>query len=231
METDFGRIETDFGRIETNFVRAADARRMRTRSLRTADADADPRSSRTSTNTHRSLYLTQPSLITALISSPTMKSRMFQQRKEARNRFSNILTPDDDDECGSDAFKSDHSKYSSSQSTTSSTFSETALKYRRLRNVYADSGFSDSQFQKVPTKIPWKAIALATFLFLGGTVALTMAILSLSGHIDGEPTDGPVVLLALGLLMFVPGFYHVRIAYYAFQEYDGYSFDDIPSFD
>ena len=79
--------------------------------------------------------------------------------------------------------------------------------------------------------MPWKAIALATFLFIGGTTALTMSILNLSGHIEGQPTDGPLVLLALGLLMFVPGFYHVRLAYYAFKEYPGYSFEDIPDFD
>jgi hypothetical protein len=31
--------------------------------------------------------------------------------------------------------------------------------------------------------------------------------------------------------MFIPGAYHVRIAYYAFKGYIGYSFEDIPEFD
>ena len=31
--------------------------------------------------------------------------------------------------------------------------------------------------------------------------------------------------------MFIPGAYHVRIAYYAYKGYDGYSYDDIPEFD
>jgi hypothetical protein len=31
--------------------------------------------------------------------------------------------------------------------------------------------------------------------------------------------------------MFIPGAYHVRIAYYAFKGYEGYSYDDIPEFD
>lgn len=31
--------------------------------------------------------------------------------------------------------------------------------------------------------------------------------------------------------MFIPGFYHVRIAYYAWKGYRGYSFEDIPDFD
>ena len=38
-------------------------------------------------------------------------------------------------------------------------------------------------------------------------------------------------VLLLGALMFIPGAYHVRIAFYAFKEYDGYSYDDIPEFD
>lgn len=38
-------------------------------------------------------------------------------------------------------------------------------------------------------------------------------------------------MLILGSLMFIPGFYHVRIAYYAWKGYRGYSFEDIPAFD
>lgn len=38
-------------------------------------------------------------------------------------------------------------------------------------------------------------------------------------------------LIILGIIMFLPGAYHVRIAYYAYRQYPGYSFDDIPEFD
>ena len=31
--------------------------------------------------------------------------------------------------------------------------------------------------------------------------------------------------------MFIPGAYHVRIAYYAYRKYPGFSFDDIPEFE
>ena len=38
-------------------------------------------------------------------------------------------------------------------------------------------------------------------------------------------------LIILGIIMFLPGAYHIRIAYYAYRQYPGYSFDDIPEFD
>lgn len=38
-------------------------------------------------------------------------------------------------------------------------------------------------------------------------------------------------VLVLGALMFIPGAYHVRIAYYAYKKYPGYTYDDIPDFD
>jgi len=31
--------------------------------------------------------------------------------------------------------------------------------------------------------------------------------------------------------MFIPGAYHIRIAYYAYTGEQGYSFEDIPDFD
>lgn len=37
-------------------------------------------------------------------------------------------------------------------------------------------------------------------------------------------------VLLLGILTFIPGFYHVRIAYYAWRGYKGYSFEDIPDY-
>lgn len=107
-------------------------------------------------------------------------------------------------------------------------------KYRKLRELQdecEDSGFSAEQFQQPETKIPYRAIGLAVVLLLIGSVALTLAVMSMTGYTDILPNEGPVVLLALGVLTFVPGFYHVRIAIYAFSQFPGYSFDDIPDFD
>lgn len=103
-------------------------------------------------------------------------------------------------------------------------------KYRRLKDSLEDDGFSAEQFDEPEVRVPYRAILLAVFLLMAGSAALTLSLLSLAGHIAAIPNDGPVILMALGLLMFVPGFYHVRIAVYAFQQRPGFSFDDIPDF-
>ena len=36
------------------------------------------------------------------------------------------------------------------------------------------------------------------------------------------------VLFTLGLVMFIPGFYYSRIAYYAYKGHPGFSFETIP---
>ncbi|KAG7248308.1 hypothetical protein CRUP_005775, partial [Coryphaenoides rupestris] len=72
-------------------------------------------------------------------------------------------------------------------------------------------------FKRSPPKVPYKAIALATFLFLIGSLLI---------H-----SDRTVPVLIIGILVFLPGFYHLRIAYYASKGYRGYSYDDIPDFD
>ena len=37
-------------------------------------------------------------------------------------------------------------------------------------------------------------------------------------------------LIIIGLIMFIPGAYHVRIAFNAYRGYSGFSFEDIPEF-
>lgn len=46
-----------------------------------------------------------------------------------------------------------------------------------------------------------------------------------------QGTDRAVPVLIIGILVFLPGFYHLRIAYFASKGYRGYSYDDIPDFD
>ena len=46
-----------------------------------------------------------------------------------------------------------------------------------------------------------------------------------------QHSDRTVPVLIIGILVFLPGIYHLRIAYYASRGYRGYSYDDIPDFD
>uniref|UniRef100_A0A8I5YK68 Transmembrane protein 230 n=1 Tax=Pongo abelii TaxID=9601 RepID=A0A8I5YK68_PONAB len=86
-------------------------------------------------------------------------------------------------------------------------------------------------FKKTPPKIPYKAIALATVLFLIGAFLIIIGSLLLSGYISKGGADRAIPVLIIGILVFLPGFYHLRIAYYASKGYRGYSYDDIPDFD
>uniref|UniRef100_A0A5F9CTS5 Transmembrane protein 230 n=1 Tax=Oryctolagus cuniculus TaxID=9986 RepID=A0A5F9CTS5_RABIT len=88
-----------------------------------------------------------------------------------------------------------------------------------------------SLFKKSPPKIPYKAIALATVLFLIGAFLIIIGSLLLSGYISKGGADRAIPVLIIGILVFLPGFYHLRIAYYASKGYRGYSYDDIPDFD
>ncbi|XP_054167240.1 transmembrane protein 230-like [Oppia nitens] len=81
-------------------------------------------------------------------------------------------------------------------------------------------------------RIPWRAICLALFLLVFGTAIIVISILIyLRVIVNIKPNDGLLVLVLLGVIMFIPGFYHIRIAYYAYHRCYGYSFDDIPDFD
>ncbi|KAL8613360.1 hypothetical protein ACOMHN_052599 [Nucella lapillus] len=108
--------------------------------------------------------------------------------------------------------------------------SDTSAKYHRLAHV-SDDGYIDLQFEKPPPKIPYKAIFLATVLFVVGSTLIVIGALLLSGMINSKYADRTWPVLILGALMFIPGVYHVRIAYYAYKGYDGFSYEDIPEFE
>ncbi|XP_047990425.1 transmembrane protein 230 isoform X2 [Leguminivora glycinivorella] len=115
-------------------------------------------------------------------------------------------------------------------------FKMSRFRARRQNNGYFqvpsdDSGFSDAQFEIPPPKVPWKAITLATFLFVVGSILLLVGSLIVTGHIDTKYSDRLWPMIVLGGIMFLPGIYHIRIAYYAYKEYPGYSFSDIPEFE
>jgi len=101
-----------------------------------------------------------------------------------------------------------------------------------------DAGFSKRQYKKddewnlQKNKIPWKEIAFAAFLFVVGTILLFAGCLIHTGHVDNEQFgDRLWPLIILGCLMFIPGSYHVYIAFNAFLGRAGYSFQDIPHYD
>ncbi|KAJ8958809.1 hypothetical protein NQ318_019567 [Aromia moschata] len=95
----------------------------------------------------------------------------------------------------------------------------------------SDQGFTDAQFLVPAQKIPWKAIILATMLLIAGTSLLVFGFMVVMGHISIQYAGRMWPMIILGALMFIPGAYHIRIAYYAYKEVPGYSFDDIPEFE
>ncbi|XP_070210375.1 transmembrane protein 230-like [Littorina saxatilis] len=108
--------------------------------------------------------------------------------------------------------------------------SEPGTKYHRLTRVASD-GYIDLQFEKPPIKIPYRAIGLAAVLFMAGTLLIVIGALLLTGVINAKYADRTWPVLIIGALMFIPGAYHVRLAYYAFKGYQGFSYEDIPEFD
>uniref|UniRef100_A0A8C9T4A0 Transmembrane protein 230 n=1 Tax=Scleropages formosus TaxID=113540 RepID=A0A8C9T4A0_SCLFO len=103
-----------------------------------------------------------------------------------------------------------------------------------LTHIHSNSILSSStavRFKKSPPKVPYKAIALAAVLFLIGSVLIIIGALLLTGYIEVSHPDRTIPVLIIGILVFLPGFYHLRIAYYAWRGYHGYSYEDIPDFD
>lgn len=149
-------------------------------------------------------------------------------RKDVNKPFRDISSLEEkastQDDCST--FGSDETNKSSSIFGSSSKF-----KYSLLKSSLDDGGFIDAQFIKSKAPIPWKAIMLSIFLFMAGILAIGVSVLNITGHVQIEPTESAWVLMVLGFIMFIPGVYHVRLAFYAYMEYDGYSLDDIPSFD
>ncbi|XP_060022279.1 transmembrane protein 230-like [Lagenorhynchus albirostris] len=111
------------------------------------------------------------------------------------------------------------------------------VKYSRFSST--DDGYIDLQFKKGPPKIPYKAIApatvLPTVLFLMGAFLIIIGSLLLADYVSKgifshEGVDGAVPVLIIGILVSLPGFYHLRIACYAPKGYWGHSYDDMPDF-
>ncbi|XP_032263310.1 transmembrane protein 230-like [Phoca vitulina] len=87
------------------------------------------------------------------------------------------------------------------------------------------------KFKKSSTKIPYKAIACATAQFLIGTFLVTVGCLLLAGYISKVGANRAVPVLIIGILVFLPGFYHLLIAYRAHRGCQGSSYSDLPDCD
>ncbi|XP_074280699.1 uncharacterized protein LOC141605721 [Silene latifolia] len=79
----------------------------------------------------------------------------------------------------------------------------------------------------VNNKPPIKEIALAVALLVFGVVGIVLGIYMASNHIGGDTAHG-MFFAILGGILFLPGFYYTRIAYYAYKGYKGFSFSNIP---
>ncbi|XP_061842191.1 transmembrane protein 230b [Nerophis lumbriciformis] len=115
------------------------------------------------------------------------------------------------------------------RSIVSNGIPSTKVKYSRLSTH--DDGYIDLQFKRSPPKVPYKAIALAAVLFLIGSLLIIIGSLLLAGYFGVTHSDRTIPVLIIGILVFLPGIYHLRIAYCASKGYPGYSYDDIPNFD
>mmetsp|Transcript_19457 Transcript_19457/g.23280 ORF Transcript_19457/g.23280 Transcript_19457/m.23280 type:complete len:99 (-) Transcript_19457:536-832(-) len=73
---------------------------------------------------------------------------------------------------------------------------------------------------------PWKAILLALFLFLVGSISMISGLVIWLGDYAHEHHG--MSLFGVGLLMFMPGMYHTIIIYKAWRGIEGYSFSSLP---
>jgi len=82
---------------------------------------------------------------------------------------------------------------------------------------------------ELPVVVPWKSIALALFLLTLGTIMLIISHFLYTEHMPGD-TEQVYGFLVLGMLLFLPGFYETRIAYYSWRGAKGYKFSQIPDY-
>ncbi|KAG7545676.1 hypothetical protein ISN44_As12g011160 [Arabidopsis suecica] len=79
----------------------------------------------------------------------------------------------------------------------------------------------------VNNRPPVKEIALAVALLVFGTLGIVSGFFMAYNRVGGDRGHG-IFFIVLGCLLFIPGFYYTRIAYYAYKGYKGFSFANIP---
>ncbi|KAA8535698.1 hypothetical protein F0562_030701 [Nyssa sinensis] len=99
--------------------------------------------------------------------------------------------------------------------------------------AYVDHTFSISdedileESYIVNNRPPIKEIALAVALLVFGTLGIVVGIIMTYDRVGGDRAHG-LFFAILGGVLFIPGFYYTRIAYYAYKGYKGFSFNNIP---
>ncbi|KAF5748652.1 hypothetical protein HS088_TW04G00610 [Tripterygium wilfordii] len=100
--------------------------------------------------------------------------------------------------------------------------------------AYVDHAFSISDEDimieasyTVNNRPPIKEIALAVGLLVFGTLGMVSGIIMSYNRVGGDRGHG-IFFAILGIVLFIPGFYYTRIAYYAYKGYKGFSFSNIP---
>ncbi|XP_051031581.1 transmembrane protein 230-like [Phodopus roborovskii] len=81
---------------------------------------------------------------------------------------------------------------------------------------------------KSPAKIPHKTIICATLQFLIGTTLIVTGCLLLTGYMKHVGTSRAIAVLIVGILVFVPGCYHLVIIYRTCRGCQDYSYSDLP---
>ncbi|KAI0497057.1 hypothetical protein KFK09_023385 [Dendrobium nobile] len=110
--------------------------------------------------------------------------------------------------------------------------------------AYVDHAFSISDEDvmietsySVSSRPPIKEIVFAVALLVFGSLSIIAGLIMATHQIGGDRVHGePTLLLflhwiffaGLGSVLFLPGFYYTRIAYYAYKGYKDFSFDNIP---
>ncbi|KQK16934.1 transmembrane protein 230 [Brachypodium distachyon] len=101
--------------------------------------------------------------------------------------------------------------------------------------AYVDHAFSISDDDDLvggaaggPRGAPVKEIAFAAALLAFGALG-AVAGLFMAAHLVGGDRSHGIFFTVLGVVMFIPGFYYTRIAYYAYRGYHGFSFSNIPA--
>ncbi|KAI4335326.1 hypothetical protein L6164_013981 [Bauhinia variegata] len=100
--------------------------------------------------------------------------------------------------------------------------------------AYVDHAFSISDDDimmetsyTVNNKPPIKEIGLAIALLVFGTLGIIIGSIMAYNRVGGDRAHG-LFFAILGMILFIPGFYYTRIAYYAYKGYKGFSFSNIP---
>ncbi|CAN6915329.1 unnamed protein product, partial [Brassica oleracea] len=103
-----------------------------------------------------------------------------------------------------------------------------------VRMAYVDHAFSISDEDMmietsytVNNRPPVKEIALAVALLVFGALGIVSGFFMAYNRVGGDRGHG-IFFIVLGCLLFIPGFYYTRIAYYAYKGYQGFSFSNIP---